>query len=67
MKLICDWCKEPGEIIGDAKSFPGVVTAKCTKCHHEWEHVTRDPLEEFDSFLRDPMLKPGYSARRIKK
>lgn len=37
MSLICAWCGAPGQIIGDAKSFPRIKAAKCTKCHHEWE------------------------------
>lgn len=37
VKLKCDWCGQPGRIIGEAKSLPGVKSAKCDVCHHEWE------------------------------
>jgi hypothetical protein len=37
MPLVCSWCNSEGQIIGKAKSFPGILVAKCTKCHHEWE------------------------------
>jgi hypothetical protein len=55
MNLKCEWCGAPGEHIGDAKSFPSIKAAKCTKCHHEWEFVaSRDGARKgYYNFVRD--------------